>query len=182
MADRRYQLGGGPPAMRALSIRQPWLWAIFHGGKTVENRDWAGCDYRGPILLHASKGCGKQEFEDAADAIMFARADLGLPPREPPPLEQLPRGCICGIACIVNAVRHPNGMMAPDGEGWDYRVPGALGLQLAHVRELPTVPYKGSLNFWSVSHDQLATVAGFEVADVYRSAWRELVASSRRAA
>lgn len=24
--------------MRALTIRQPWAWAVIHAGKTVENR------------------------------------------------------------------------------------------------------------------------------------------------
>lgn len=24
----------------ALSIRQPWAWAILHAGKDIENRDW----------------------------------------------------------------------------------------------------------------------------------------------
>ena len=26
--------------MKALSIRQPWAWAILHAGKDIENRDW----------------------------------------------------------------------------------------------------------------------------------------------
>jgi hypothetical protein len=39
--------------MKALSVRQPWAWAILHAGKFVENRTWATA-YRGPLLLHAS--------------------------------------------------------------------------------------------------------------------------------
>jgi hypothetical protein len=38
----------------ALSLRQPWLWAILFAGKTVENRIWR-TEYRGRIRLHASK-------------------------------------------------------------------------------------------------------------------------------
>lgn len=39
--------------MRALTVRQPWAWAIFHG-KDVENRtrNVAG-SYRGPLAIHA---------------------------------------------------------------------------------------------------------------------------------
>lgn len=39
--------------MRILTVRQPWAWAIIHGGKDVENRvrNIAG-DYRGPIAIH----------------------------------------------------------------------------------------------------------------------------------
>lgn len=40
--------------MRILTVRQPWAWAIIHGGKTVENRsrNIAG-SYRGPVAIHA---------------------------------------------------------------------------------------------------------------------------------
>lgn len=40
--------------LRILTVRQPWAWAIIHGGKNVENRvrNIAG-DYRGPVAIHA---------------------------------------------------------------------------------------------------------------------------------
>lgn len=46
--------------MRILTVRQPWAWAIVHGGKDVENRvrNIAG-SYRGPVAIHVSKS-----FED----------------------------------------------------------------------------------------------------------------------
>jgi hypothetical protein len=28
----------GQPTVRALTVRQPWAWAIIYGGKDVENR------------------------------------------------------------------------------------------------------------------------------------------------
>jgi hypothetical protein len=42
--------------MRVLTVRQPWAWAIIHGGKDVENRvrNLAG-DYRGLVAIHAGK-------------------------------------------------------------------------------------------------------------------------------
>jgi hypothetical protein len=40
--------------MKALSIHQPWTWAILNAGKTVENRRWS-TSQRGPLLIHASK-------------------------------------------------------------------------------------------------------------------------------
>lgn len=53
--------------MRILTVRQPWAWAIIHGGKNVENRvrNIAG-DYRGPVLIHA----GKVEFEEEGGAFV----------------------------------------------------------------------------------------------------------------
>jgi hypothetical protein len=43
--------------MRILTVRQPWAWAIIHGGKNVENRatNIAG-KYRGPIAIHSAIG------------------------------------------------------------------------------------------------------------------------------
>jgi hypothetical protein len=88
----------------ALSIRQPWLWAILRAGKRVENRKWR-TDYRGPILLHASKGCTKEEYEDfiefAWDSFGAARAGEML--ADLPALKGehcLERGGICGVATL----------------------------------------------------------------------------------
>lgn len=38
--------------MKALTVQQPWAWAIVHGGKDIENRTtlWK---YRGPLAIHA---------------------------------------------------------------------------------------------------------------------------------
>ena len=35
--------------MKALTVQQPWAWAIIHAGKTVENRTQRWWSYRGPI-------------------------------------------------------------------------------------------------------------------------------------
>jgi hypothetical protein len=67
--------------MRVLTVRQPWAWAIIHGGKDVENRvrNVAG-SYRGPVAIHVSKS-----FEDVwplpsplLAAHKLAREDDGL--------------------------------------------------------------------------------------------------------
>ena len=39
--------------MKALSVRQPWAWAVARGHKSVENRSWTTA-HRGALLLHAS--------------------------------------------------------------------------------------------------------------------------------
>lgn len=38
--------------MRALTVIQPWAYAIARCGKSIENRNW-GTSYRGPLLIHA---------------------------------------------------------------------------------------------------------------------------------
>ncbi|WP_018656745.1 hypothetical protein [Actinomadura flavalba] len=39
--------------MRAISVQQPWAFAIARGAKTVSNRP-EPTSYRGPVLVHAS--------------------------------------------------------------------------------------------------------------------------------
>ena len=41
--------------MKAISLLQPWASLVVMGAKTIETRGW-GTKYRGPILIHASKG------------------------------------------------------------------------------------------------------------------------------
>lgn len=40
--------------MKALTIKQPWAFAIRCGLKTIENRSWPTA-YRGPLAIHAGK-------------------------------------------------------------------------------------------------------------------------------
>ena len=147
------------PIYRALSIRQPWAWAITDGGKTIENRDWTGCSYRGPILIHASKGGTKRDFADAVQSIAAMRADLGLPPLQVPERGLLPHGYLVGVARIVGAERHP-----ADFDGRPFRgfaIAGALGLQLADAEALEPIPCKGALGLFEVD-DELLVLTAYE--------------------
>lgn len=56
--------------MRILTVRQPWAWAIIHGGKDVENRvrNIAG-GYRGPVLIHAALARADQQAYEAVDVL-----------------------------------------------------------------------------------------------------------------
>lgn len=54
----------------ALAVRQPWAWAIIHGGKDIENRSeysvrLGAMDAR-PISILASLGMKRDEYEKAA--------------------------------------------------------------------------------------------------------------------
>lgn len=79
-------------AARILTVRQPWAWAIVHGGKTVENRvrNIAG-DYRGPVLIHASKS-----FDDSAWATVEGLSQKRFMP------EVDVRGAIIGLVDLVD--------------------------------------------------------------------------------
>lgn len=150
--------------MKALSIRQPWAWAILHAGKRVENRDWQHVP-RAMIgetfLLHAAKGCTQDEYFEAARSMRFGplsgdgRYPGELIPRELPELHQLTRGAIVGRAKLV---RYDHSNASP------WAVPGALHLILADVSRLTSpIPFKGALGFFEVP-DGLLSGATWEPA------------------
>lgn len=41
--------------MKTISLLQPWASLVMLGAKTIETRSWQTA-YRGPLLIHASKG------------------------------------------------------------------------------------------------------------------------------
>ncbi len=48
--------------MKAISIKQPWAWAIAAGFKTIETRTWP-TNYRGDILIVSSKHPDKKMLD-----------------------------------------------------------------------------------------------------------------------
>lgn len=126
--------------MIALSVRQPWAWAILYAGKRIENRTWAlPRELIGRrVLLHASKGCTRAEYEDGSDCIEEISG------RCPPPLDQLPRGAIVGAFTLI-------GCVAPDDDGGDWHVRGQYGFRLDRVVAISEpISSSGLLGFWRV--------------------------------
>jgi hypothetical protein len=106
---------------QALSIRQPWAYAILHLGKNVENRPWR-TDVRGPILIQASL---KIERDEARK--------LKINP------EDLPTGEIVGSVEIIDCVRDSKSRWAIPGQWhWLLRNPRVLA---------KPIPLKGKLGF-----------------------------------
>lgn len=119
--------------MKALSIRQPWAWLIVNGLKNVENRSRT-TNIRGPVLIHASAGMTRAEYE-ACQLYIFGWCDFRLPA-----FEQLERGGIVGQATILDCVKkHPSEWFC-----------GPFGWVVAEAKPLPFKPCKGSLNFFNV--------------------------------
>ncbi|HMJ57471.1 MAG TPA: hypothetical protein VK540_35615 [Polyangiaceae bacterium] len=130
-------------AIKALSLRQPWLWAIFELGKRIENRNWP-CSYRGPIWLHAAKGMTVQEVADAVDWM----SDLGLmkwfQDARWPGADELDRGGVCGYAEIVNVVppcELPG--LRPDTGELRWHMPEQYGFVLRNVKRFPLLRCAG---------------------------------------
>ncbi len=83
--------------MKALSLKQPWAWAVIEGIKDIENRKWK-TKFRGDLLIHASR---------TFDGIGFiVLQNMGL---NPPPESFLERGSIIGRVTVIDCVRvHPS--------------------------------------------------------------------------
>lgn len=76
--------------MQALSLKQPYAWLIANGYLLVDDRTW-GSQYRGPMLIHASKGLYESYYD-----YLKANTDIPLPPKE-----ELAYGGVVGIANLV---------------------------------------------------------------------------------
>ncbi|WP_262527784.1 hypothetical protein [Agrobacterium tumefaciens] len=119
----------------ALSIRQPWAWAVIYAGKPVENRSWRkrnpGLKFRGECCVHASKGMTRAEYEEAADFM----ATLGVACPAPADLQ---RGGIIGVTTIADIVTDLD-------SDWFF---GPKGLLLKDTRPVDFIPAVGSLGFF----------------------------------
>jgi hypothetical protein len=81
--------------MKALTIRQPWAWAILQGGKGVENRSWP-TKYRGPLLIHA--GVSRQSLSIETPDDWQKRYGVRFRP------EDLAFGTVLGVVDLVDCV------------------------------------------------------------------------------
>lgn len=134
--------------MRALSIRQPWAWAILHAGKRVENRGWKAAPkfmIGESFLIHAAQGMTRAEYDDAIgfmEQIGVVRPGAGSPGLVRPRMEELVRGAIVGRARLVAA-----GHGIVTGDRW--AVAGAMHLSLGNVEEIAVpVRVRGALGFF----------------------------------
>ena len=65
--------------MRALTVRQPWAWAIAEGYKDIENRSWYPRLEPGEVFaIHA--GCAAPDWDDVERVTKLVEA-LGSPQR-----------------------------------------------------------------------------------------------------
>lgn len=114
--------------MRILTVRQPWAWAIIHGGKDIENRRWS-TDYRGPVAIHSGKSDDLAAFETVAYLLGDRFAEF-VPDR----------GSIIGVVDLVD-VHEFDGSLCSFWAQLD-----ACHLMLANPRPLDEpIPYRGAL-------------------------------------
>lgn len=132
--------------MKALTVCQPWAWAIIHGDKRVENRPRL-TTYRGPLLIHAGKS--RRYFDR-----LSVRETLMLEARGLPSFRDLDRGQLIGVVELVDCVEYiESEPIAADPFAY-----GPWCWILANPRPLPApIPWRGYLSFFQarLSPDQL---------------------------
>ena len=79
--------------MKALSVKQPWAWAIVAGYKDVDNRS-RRTNFRGGLLVHAGA-----ELDPLGFQFLW---EMGLYKALP---EDLPRGGLVGIVEVVDCTK-----------------------------------------------------------------------------
>ncbi len=109
--------------MKAITIKQPWAWAIIHNGKDIENRTWK-TKYRGKILIHAGKQIDKNAPKELLQMFFKQNKD--------------PLGAIIGQVEITDCVDHSSSK-------W---FQGPYGFVLKNPEDLPAVKTKGQLGLW----------------------------------
>ena len=128
--DAKQRSGG--LKLKALTIKQPWVHAILHEGKDVENRSWKR-DFTGWLAIHAAGTPSR--------AAVYPR---GI---RMPKLEGLDYSAIVAIARVID-------IRTSHRSKWFYRAPRGetnYGWVLSSVRKLGTpIPCKGALGLWDV--------------------------------
>lgn len=152
--------------MKALSIRQPWAWAILNAGKDVENRDWKqggpnvaaamrlvrSCE---PILIHASAGMTRREYLEYFEivrGILHPRSVAYTPTRD-----DFDLGGIVGRARLAGVIHVDEkwgslGGLCAKARASKWFV-GPYGLALTEIKAMAFVPFKGALGFFNVPDD-----------------------------
>jgi len=119
----------------ALSVRQPWAWAILHGGKVIENRSAGailsgGMDCR-RIALHAAIGMTRDEY-------LWATWRLDRHGVRCPAASDLVRGAIIGAVDVVDII----------SESESEWFGGQMGLVLERPVACDPIPAKGALGYF----------------------------------
>jgi hypothetical protein len=125
--------------VKAITILQPWVHAVFHCGKTVENRSWV-TEHRGLLLIHAGK------------SRRFARLTAYPDGTAVPPFDSLPLGAIVGQVKLIDCV-----------PAWKLRrnpwTSGPICWVMSNPRVLAEpIPCAGQLRLWTPPDSVLAAI------------------------
>lgn len=134
---------------QALSVRQPWAWAIIHGGKLIENRSLGSIragrmDCR-RIAIHAASGMKEDEYRWGVHKLAVHGVACPTP-------ADLPRSAIIGSVDVVEIISSTDD---PSLRPWFGSRPGNHGLVLENPHPCAPIPAVGALGYftWEASGD-----------------------------
>ena len=135
-----------PRITRALTVRQPWAWAIASGVKDVENRGWS-TTHRGWLAVHAA-ATPADAREGARCVQLLAAAGVAAPAEA-----QLARSAVVAVV-YVHDVLPPQQAVA---SAWAQ--PRCFHWLLRDARALKTpVPCSGQIQLWELSSEVSAAI------------------------
>lgn len=133
--------------MKTLSLKQPYAWLIANGFLQVDDRTW-GTQYRGSMLIHASKGLYESYYDYLKDST-----NIPLPDKD-----KLEYGGIVGVVKLVLCCQ-PGNMPANIGREQRVHFSGVhdeyFGFLFEQATPLPLMPCRGKLGIFEVDIDAL---------------------------
>lgn len=135
--------------MKALTVRQPWAWAIAKGYKTIENRSRA-TSHRGPLAIHAGRRWDEPKELWLRNAVSIAR-NLGfpLPNYLADDMPYADTGLIIAVVDVVDVCTASRGGPVLKCDCGPWANAGETHWKLADAYLLPDpVSAKGRLGLW----------------------------------
>lgn len=141
--------------LMAVTVLQPWAWAIIHGRKRVENRTWPTYR-RGPLVIHAGLSKRLMTFDRFPDHTKVPRDDMVYK-------------AALGVVDMIECVTFKN----PPPETLTPEVVAALQSSyaegpycwiLGNIRAFPEpIPMAGSMSMWEVPENHASWIRDFMV-------------------
>lgn len=116
----------------ALSIQQPWAYAIVHLGKDIENRVW-WTKLREKFFIHASKTIDQEGYVFLTERNLYV-----------PPPNEIERGGIIGTAELTGCVKKSS-------SPWFF---GPYGFELSNQKPLKFQYARGQLGFFTLEYKE----------------------------
>lgn len=144
---------------KALSLKQPFAWLIANGFLMVDDRTW-GTQYRGPVLIHASKGLYKEYYD-----YLKSNTDIPLPAKD-----KLEYGGVVGIANLVLCSRPgelPEGISQEQRAHYGGVHQNSFGFLFEQAMPLVLMPCRGKLGIFEIDLDALLAAPPVAQAELF---------------
>lgn len=148
--------------MKALTVREPWGFALIEGGKNVENRTWTTA-YRGPLAIHTAARIDDAYIRDAMTGPYWDPGLLAEFEQSGRPIT-LQAGTFLGVVTLTDVhhatdcahqvdgrTEYCSGWAMPGQWHWQVTDPGKLGHPL---------PAKGRLQLWDPTAEDVTHLTG----------------------